>query len=149
MIIDTLDHADTYTSLHPYFAQAFAFLRDPALATLPLGKHKIDGDAIYANIQDYTARDIKDCRLEAHRRYIDIQFLLTGNEAIGYTPISDTLTETVPYSDKDDILFYAGTGTPIPFTPNGFFILFPQDAHAPGIETTLGTVRKIVIKIAL
>ncbi len=147
MIIDHIDNADAYCVLHPKFKKAFDFLKDPATATLPAGKVVIDGDDVFANIQDYTTRKPADCRLEAHRKYIDIQFLFKGNEAIGYTSLKDSLVVTEPYSEANDILFFEGIGTPIPFESGHFFILYPQDAHAPGQETIPGDVRKVIIKI--
>lgn len=154
MIIDTLDQADKLT-LGPRFAKAFAWLKDPANAKLPAGHHVIetapDGtEVLYANIQDYDTRDPKDCRLEFHRRYADIQFLFEGNEAIAYTPLTDALPVTQAYDEGNDIGFVAGEGTPIPFPANGFFVLYPQDAHAPGQRTPAAThVRKAIVKVLL
>ena len=84
------------------------------------------------------------------RRYADIQFLFEGNEAIGWRPLTDDLAVTQPYSEQDDIGFVAGEGTAIPFVPGGFFVLFPQDAHAPGQRTPAATrVKKAIVKVLL
>lgn len=149
MIIDTLTNAATYYPLHPLFEKAFAFLCDPKTATLEPGRYELQGTELYAMIQNYPTRTPENCALEAHRKYIDIQFLISGNESIGYTPLSSDLTETKPYVTDSDIVFYQGIGEPIPFKPDTFFILYPQDAHAPGIQTTPQTVKKVVIKVAL
>lgn len=154
MIIDTLDNA-AKLSLGPRFAKAFAWLQDPANAQLPPGHHVIetapDGtEVLYANIQDYDTRDPKDCALEFHRAYADIQFLFSGNEAIAYTPLTPDMEVTKPYNPEADIGFVAGEGTPIPFPKNGFFVLFPQDAHAPGQRTPAAThVKKAIVKVLL
>ncbi len=154
MIIDTLDHADLL-DLGPRFAKAFAWLRDPANAALPAGHHVIetapDGtETIFANVQAYDTRDPADCPLEFHRKYADIQFLFTGNEAIGWRPLTADLAVTKPYDAAADIGFVAGAGTAIPFPANGFFVLFPQDAHAPGQRTPAAThVKKAIVKVLL
>lgn len=154
MIVDTLDHAEGLC-LGPRFAKAFAWLRDPANATLPAGHHVIetapDGtETLFANVQEYDTRDPKDCPLEFHRRYADIQFLFEGNEAIGWRPLTDDLAVTKPYDGGNDIGFVAGEGTAVPFPANGFFVLFPQDAHAPGQRTPAATrVRKAILKVLL
>lgn len=154
MIIDTLDHADCL-NLGPRFAKAFAWLRDPANAALPAGHHVIetapDGtETLFANIQEYETRAPENCPLEFHRRYADIQFLFQGNEAIGWRPLTPDLAITKPYDEDADIGFVAGAGTPIPFPKDGFFVLFPQDAHAPGQRTPAATrVKKAIVKVLL
>lgn len=154
MIVDTLENV-AKLDLGPRFAKAFAWLRDPANAALPAGHHVIetapDGtETLFANVQEYDTRDPKDCRLEFHRRYADIQFLFEGNEAIGWRPLSDGLPVTQPYSEKDDIGFVAGEGAPVPFAPGVCFVLFPQDAHAPGQRTPAAArVKKAIVKVLL
>ncbi len=154
MIIDTLEHADKL-HLGPLFDKAFAWLKDPANATLAPGKYVIetaeDGtELLFANIQSYATRAPEECRLEYHRKYADIQFLYEGNEAIGYRPLTADLAETVPYSAENDIGFVAGEGALVPFYKDAFFVLFPQDAHAPGYRTSEATqVKKVVLKVML
>ncbi len=154
MIIDTLEHADALT-LGPRFAKAFDWLKDPTHADLPTGKHVIetaeDGtETLFANIQEYDTRAPEDCPLEYHRKYADIQFLYQGCEAIGYRPLTADLPETKPYHDGNDIGFVGGEGTPIPFTKDTFFVLFPQDAHAPGQRVPGATrVKKVILKVML
>lgn len=81
MILDTLSLIDRYATLNPRFVSAFDFLRrlgsDPVI-----GRHDIDGDVVYALVQRYETRPVAGMRLEAHRRYIDIQYVVRGSEAI-------------------------------------------------------------------
>ncbi len=154
MIIDTLENADKL-NLGPLFDKAFAWLKDPAHAELPIGKHVIevaeDGtELLFANIQTYETRTPENCPLEYHRKYADIQYLYEGNEAIGYRPLTADLAETKPYSDENDIGFVAGVGTWVPFSKGSFFVLMPQDAHAPGCRTPEATaVKKVIMKVRL
>ena len=150
MIIDTLDHADTYASLHPLFAQAFAFLKRPDLADLPDGKHVIvPPDRLFAAISTYTTKPVSEGKLETHRDYIDIQYLASGKETLGWAPLAGQ-PEACPFSAQNDIGFYEGDSTPLPLAPKTFMILFPQDAHLPGrIAAAPETVKKIVLKVRI
>jgi len=88
MILDTLINSARYAGMHPGFARAFAFLAATDLAALPPGRHEIDGDRIYVSIDHKDGRGEDGARLEAHRRYIDIQYTIDGNELIGWMPLA-------------------------------------------------------------
>lgn len=154
MIVDTLKNAGTYT-LGERFTKAFAWLNDPANANLPAGHYVIetadDGtETLYANIQEYETRTPENCPLEYHRAYADIQLLRAGAEAIGYRTLTDDLETLKPYDPQNDIGFVKGEGTAIPFEKDTFFILFPQDAHAPGKRVPgADRVKKVVVKVRL
>ena len=154
MIIDTLDQAGKL-ALGERFEKAFAWLAEAVKAPPAVGHHVIetlpDGtEALYANVQEYETRAPEACALEYHRAYADIQFLFEGREAIGWRPLTADLAETKPYNPEADIGFVAGEGTAIPFPKDGFFVLFPQDAHAPGMRVPGATkVKKVVLKVLL
>lgn len=154
MIVDTLDHAASLP-LSERFQRAFAWLQEAVTNPPAPGKHLIetlpDGTpALYANVQAYATRTPENCPLEYHRQYADIQFLLSGSEAIGWRPLTPDLPEKTPYDAANDIGFVLGAGTPVPFPEKGFFVLFPQDAHAPGMQVPgAERVEKIVIKVLL
>ncbi|MDO4527481.1 MAG: YhcH/YjgK/YiaL family protein [bacterium] len=154
MIVDTLDHASNYP-LGERFNKAFAWLKDPANTALPPGHYVLEQAAdgtelLYANIQEYETRTPENCPLEYHRAYADIQLLTEGCEAIGYRVLTEDLETLKPYDPQNDIGFVKGEGTPIPFEKNTFFVLFPQDAHAPGKRVPSATrVKKIVVKVKL
>ena len=154
MIIDTLDQAGKL-ALGARFEKAFAWLAEAVKAPPGAGHDAIetlpDGtEALYANVQEYETRAPEACALEYHRAYADIQFLFEGSEAIGWRPLTADLAETKPYNPEADIGFVAGEGTAIPFPKDGFFVLFPQDAHAPGMRVPGATkVKKVVLKVLL
>jgi YhcH/YjgK/YiaL family protein len=151
MILDTLPLWHRYAALHSGFTRAFAFLEGVTPATAD-GRHDIDGDAIYALVQRYQTRATSGMQLEAHRRYIDVQFIALGREVIHWAPLA-TLTEvTLPYDATKDAGFFAPTaGTmPVRIAAGQFAILFPDDAHGPccawdGPEDVL----KVVVKVAV
>jgi YhcH/YjgK/YiaL family protein len=149
MITDTLTQCDRYTSLSPRFAAAFSFLKQLP-ADQPSGRYPLDGDDCFALVQTYTTKPSAAAKFEAHRKYIDIQFVQAGRETIFWTPLN-TLTEIVqPYDADKDIAFYATPAhmVPIHLRAGEFTIFFPEDGHAPGMEYGgLTEVRKTVIKV--
>lgn len=127
MILDTLSSAHAYESLHPRFAEAFAFLH--TVADLPNGRYDL-GDGMYCNLGDVTTHPAGDIALEAHVRYIDIQYLLSGSSLCHWQKTA-ALTQTVPYDPEKDVSWYQGKGHLIPVEGGMFYIMFPTDAHEP------------------
>lgn len=149
MVIDTLDNAARYESLNPRFKAAFDFLRSPAAAAAPIGKTTLDGTALFAMVQEYQTKPIHDGKLEAHKKYIDIQFVLEGEEFLGYAPFGQQPVSQ-PYDAAKDIGFYDGEAWFTLLRKGMFAILFPEDAHLPGRHTDKPkSVKKIVLKVAV
>ena len=151
MIVDRIENVRLYAPLHKRFQKAFAVLADPAIAQKPDGRHDIDGDDAYYMVQRYTTKPVDQTRFESHRKYIDIQALIAGQELLGYAPTTG-LEVTVPYDESKDIMFYrVGTMTgQVRLEPGLFCLLFPQDAHLPSCQITCpAEVHKVVFKIRL
>jgi biofilm protein TabA len=149
MIADTLTQCRRYTSLSPRFAAAFEFLENLP-ADQPPGRHDIDGDNCFALVQTYQSKPLAEAKFEAHRQYIDIQFIQTGSESILWAPLAALTQVTEPYAAGRDIAFFANPThwTPINLAAGQFTILFPEDGHAPGVECSgPAEVRKVVIKV--
>jgi biofilm protein TabA len=149
MIADTLEQRRRYTGLSPRFAAAFEFL-EKLPAGKPDGRYDIDGDNCFALVQTYTTRPLAQAMFEAHRQYIDIQFLQAGRETLLWTPLVALTRVTRPYAADEDIAFLAHPPhwTPINLRAGQFAIFFPEDGHAPGLESgSPSEVRKIVIKV--
>ena len=146
MILDTLENAPGYATLHPRFGQAIDFMTRHDLAELPPGRHPIDGDDIWANITETPLKSEEETKIEAHDRYIDIQICLRGRETYGWR-VRETCTEPAGvYNAENDIIFWEDRATAFTALNEGeFVVFFPQDAHQPLIGE--GTVRKCVIKI--
>ena len=115
------------------------------------GRHEIDGDMIYANVQSYETRSLHDSKVEIHREYIDIQVIIRGQEVIFYNDISTLKKDGKFNAQKDFGLFERNmkTAIPLPMTSGVFAMFFPEEGHMPGVNFTEITepVRKIVIKI--
>jgi YhcH/YjgK/YiaL family protein len=149
MVLDLLTQSSRYTSLHTGLAEAFRFLARADLTTLPEGRYPIDGTRIYALVQEYQTKPLADGFLEAHRNYLDVQFIVCGEEWIGYAPLTDQAVQT-PYDAARDIAFYQGGCSPCRMGPGMFAIFFPADAHLPArTVTTPGRVRKVVVKVSV
>ena len=149
MILDSLKNKAQYAALHPRFQQVFDFIDNNDVASLPCGRHEIDGDNIFVVVQELELRELKEARLELHRKYIDIQLRLCGpNEVFGWSERKDCLTPETEFDEAKDIQLF--TDTPQCFYTVGqgqFTILFPEDGHAPMLGE--GSVKKCIFKIAL
>jgi YhcH/YjgK/YiaL family protein len=149
MILDQIDNAHLYTGLNPGFAKAFEILKDKTLAKKEDGKYPLDCEKISYTIQRYITKPLNEGKLEAHRKYIDIQFLLTGVAILGYAPLKG-LSVAEEYNPVKDIAFFNTPNeiTKVKLEPGLFCILFPSDAHLPCRQLPGPTeVRKVVIKV--
>jgi biofilm protein TabA len=148
MVIDRIDNAAQYVALGPGIARGLEFLRSTDLASLTTGRHEVDGDRVYALVSEYTTRPTEQGRWEAHRRYLDLQSLACGSERIGWTPVGGLVPES--QEDQKDVAWFTGAGQFLTLRPGDFMLLWPADAHMPGIALNEPVpVKKIVIKIAV
>ena len=86
--------------------KALAFLRTQDFRNMPEGRHEIDGDKIFALLSRYTTRPQAECAPEAHRKFVDVQYVADGEEFLGWCPMSPDLVEMEPYDEARDIIFY-------------------------------------------
>jgi YhcH/YjgK/YiaL family protein len=130
---------------------AFAFMKNNDLAAVEVKRHDIDGDNLFALVSEYSTRNEEDVQYEAHRKYADIQYVISGSEQIGIGPISTKTEVSQEYTDEKDIEFFSVSEvTNYPAKPDRFFVFFPGDAHRPGLKTdSIAPVKKLVIKIKL
>jgi len=148
IIMDKLQNAERYYDLHPAFEKAFAFLRRNDLAELPDGRYDIDGDRLFCMISKSPGRSRAEAKLEAHRKYIDIQYVIGGADDMGFKPTADCkLIDTDYDADKDIGFFKDPPDSWNKVTTGSFVIFFPQDAHAPLVGS--GEIHKAVLKIAV
>ena len=151
MIVDRIENGRLYVPLNKGFEKAFAVLAERDLATKSDGRYGVDGDDVYYIVQHYTTKPVDQGRFESHRKYIDIQVLLAGQELLAYSPTAG-LEIVEPYSEEKDIMFYR-VGTIIAQTrlePGLFCLPYPHDAHMPSCQITCpAPVHKVVFKIRL
>lgn len=147
MILDTLENAAIYAGLRKELSDAFGFLAQPGLAKLPQGRHEIIDGRIYALIDHAHGRKVEDGELEGHRKYIDIQYVVSGDESMGWSPRAG-LVNSKEYDAGRDLEFFKGEPESIMRVPPGSFAIFlPSDAHLPLIGN--GPIHKVVVKVAI
>jgi biofilm protein TabA len=147
MIIDRLENASRYFPLNPGFAAAFRFLAEADLSALPVGSQELDGPRLRVDVLRAPAKTRDKIKLEVHRRYIDIQFLISGEEQFGWKLTSECAQPEAEYDPvKDRILYLDEPEAWFPLRPGMFAILFPEDAHGPMLGE--GELRKAVVKVA-
>ncbi|MFM8634321.1 MAG: YhcH/YjgK/YiaL family protein [Planctomycetia bacterium] len=149
MILDTLDNARRYELLSPRFEKAFTFLRQVTDATT-VGRHEIAGDDIYALVQQQRTMPVVDRQYEAHRKYVDIQYIIRGREIMYWAPLHLLTNVTKPYDAEHDAALFGlvPEGVPIPVQAGQFVIFFPDDGHVPVCAwDTPDDVLKVVVKV--
>lgn len=148
MILSSLSQCERYAALHPLFRRAFDHIRQTDLYALAPGRYNIVGDDLVAIVEHVSARASDMARLEAHRRYIDIQLVLEGDETMGWKPLADCLNPVSEHSEEKDIgFFYDAPASWVHVPPDHFCIFFPEDAHAPLVG--VGSIRKVIFKVAV
>lgn len=148
MIYDDISNAEFYYKLGQNIKIGLQFLMDEDnLDRLPLGRVEIDGDRVFALVQEYESKDFEADMWEAHKKYLDIHYIVRGSEKIKIAQIENCHHRTA-YDDKEDYWLFTAEGHEIVISEGQFIILAPEDVHQPGIMTGIKTqkIRKIVIK---
>lgn len=150
MIADTLEHYKTYIAMLDGLEDAVTFLKQCEEKFPTTGKYILNGDKLFALVQEYSTLPREQVRWEAHKRYIDIQFMISGEEIIEWSDISH-LPEGSAYDFERDITYCDGVnGSQLKLKASNFAVFFPQDLHRPMcIMGNTDIVRKIVIKAAV
>ena len=149
MIYDTLNNIAFYKGLSPDIYEGLKFLQqlNPDIA---VGTYQLSPN-VKAIVSEYTTKEVNENGYEAHRKNIDIQYLLKGTEKIAYIPVEELL-EMKPYSEETDAAFYNAVSDFSPSTfdlrPGYYAIFFPQDGHMPQLcVNEPEKVKKVVIKV--
>lgn len=147
MIIDTLENAAHYQHLSTGIRMALDYLAETNIESQDPGRYDIKGDEVYVLVQDCQPKPRENGVWEAHRKYIDVQYVAAGPEIMGYAPV-DSLEVTQPYVKEKDCIFLSGDGNFFTVNTGMFAVFFPQDAHMPGLQAAaVKNIRKAVVKI--
>ena len=148
MVYDKIDNIETYKGLSDDIYEGLKFLKQ-ATPDLACGVHEIN-PRVKAIVSEYETKAVNENGYEAHKQYIDIQYLLAGTEKVCCLSI-ECLSEIKPYRDDIDATFYkeADIHAQEILLGNGYFAIFyPNDGHMPGISSLDNVVvKKIVIKV--
>lgn len=154
MIIGYLDDLQEELSLYPPGLQrGLKFLQQADLAGLALGRHEIDGSGLYATVAEYETEPKAKRRPEAHRKYVDIQYVCAGEEVIGAGPLAGAGAVDEDRLQERDVIFYKSISreTELLLGAGMFAIFFPWEAHRPNCNPWdhSAKVRKIVVKVSV
>ena len=146
MISDNIENITKYLEISEKVSDFLKSLTPDSVC----GRYEIDENA-YANIDVYETKDICLCKFEAHKKYIDIQMLLAGQERLDYTFVNN-LSVNEEYDEERDIMFFSspsGAFDTLSLTPFKFALLYPYEAHRPqmNIKDVSLKVKKVVVKI--
>jgi YhcH/YjgK/YiaL family protein len=147
--INKREFAVSYFKNKERWEKAFNFLKNTDLSKLELKRYDIDGDNLFATVSEYTSKNEDAAKFEAHRKYIDLQYVISGKEVMNIAPLASIKEVINPYDDKKDIEFVTVSKVVnYKASPSNFFIFFPTDVHRPGLKDGVNSlVRKIVIKV--
>lgn len=148
MILSTLSEARRYSTLHDRFGDALAFLESLDPVSVTDGRLDIDGDDLFAIAWEGFGKGQSEAVLESHRKYIDIQYVVSGTDVIGWRSIASTSRVKQSYDESNDLAFFFDQ-------PESWFrvpakslaIFFPEDTHAPLATTSL--IQKVVVKVRI
>lgn len=149
MLTTSLNLAEKYDYLEEKFRKGYEFLRNTDLKALLVGRVDIDGDALFASVQEYTTMAADTCKYEAHNRYFDIQYIVEGEEQFGYAKRAD-LVEEAPYDEADDMVLFKepDQGGTVYLKAGDCIVVAPEDAHKPRCMAGKPCkVKKIVLKV--
>lgn len=147
MVTDNIRNAKNYYALGGRIKKALLYLQATDFSGMAPGRYEIESDDVFALIQQYDPKPVSEGKLEAHRKYIDVQYLYEGCEEMGYADI-DSLDIKIDYDDEKDVVIYKGECDMLTYNKGMFAIFFPQDAHMPCIEADKHVpVKKIVVKV--
>ncbi|MHC4526187.1 MAG: NanQ anomerase/TabA/YiaL family protein [Planctomycetota bacterium] len=152
MLLDQLDNAGLYGALGQRIAVGLALLNEDSVRDAAPGQYKVDGENLFYNVDEYETRPFEKGRFEIHRKYLDIQYIVSGAECIGVAPL-EGLTEKMPYDGEKDAAFYHfdPTASKLVLKQGMFVIFWPNEPHMPcrRIGDVPVTVKKIVVKVRM
>ena len=150
MIFDTFKNKELYYCVNENFKKAFDFIEKAVSQNLAVGKYEIDSDKVYASVQEYETKDYDVAKFEGHRKYIDIQYIISGTECMEVIDISKAKSNT-EYNETKDVIFFENNdfSKKCVVQDEEFVIFFTHDIHKPGVafKNKKSNVKKIVVKV--
>ena len=148
MIADKLTNLTKYPEFAAYADDMLAFVERVEKENLEDGRYELQGDNLFALLQSYVTKNIEDVRMESHKIYSDLQYIVSGEEYIYWTPVDELEVEEDRTPDAD-IVFYKNCpdkGSNY-LTAGMFGVYFPWDGHRPSVAAgEPAPIKKIVFK---
>ncbi len=133
-----------------HWEQAFRFLKDADLKNLPVGTQELEGKHLFVAVSEYNSKELNETKYESHKKYIDIQYVISGEEKMGLTTL-DQVKIAGTYDEEKDLAFYnSNKGEYHQATPDNFLVFFPEDVHRPSVKVGESVpVKKAVVKLLI
>lgn len=149
MIKDKLLNAESYYAISKKLQTGFEWLKNSNLKDLEEGKYLIDGENIFANVQNYTTKD--SAPYETHKKYIDIQYMIKGEEKICITEKNNCIIVENYNPNKDvEFLDCKNIYDEHILREGDFMVFFPQDAHQPSLKIKNNLpIKKVIVKVSI
>lgn len=149
MIIDSLENAGRYASVHPLFAQAFEYIKSIDLKNAEIGKTDLsEGLKIIVAEKEGMTKEESIAKFECHNQNIDIQLCISGKETMGWKSRQSCKKPKGDYNPDKDVLFFDDApDTFFELSDNQFAIFFPEDVHAPMIGNEV--IKKLIVKVKI
>ncbi len=152
MITNSLDKLSDYKQVIPSLKEILNYLKTNDIFSSKIGKYPILGESAFLLIQEYLTKPEFEKEWESHRKFIDIQIVLKGQEYMGYSPIS-CLKIKNDYNPEKDVILYENDDknhSCLFIQEKHFCVFFPEDGHKPGYHLKVERpVKKAVIKVAV
>jgi len=149
MILDNIRYIDTYRNLGTFFPIAIDYLKTQDLASLAPGRYPISGEDVYCIVQEQTNTRVPEI-WEMHQQYVDIQYIIAGNEGIGVFPLHGLAAAPAFPEGSDNAVVPSLNGTCFDLEPGDYLILFPQDVHKPNCPGSSSAYsKKIIVKVRI
>ncbi len=149
MIFDDIKNSFLYEN--EKLKKGFDFIKNTDLSSLKEGRYEIDGDKIFANVQSLKTKSKEEKIFEAHRKYIDIQYLIKGKECMAFGLLKNFKKEAVAYDNNKDVVFLEGSDfNYINLDEGEFTVFYPDDVHAPMLSVDeANDIKKVIVKIQI
>ena len=146
--IDVSEFYNQYQKRPDLWSLVFDFLKEN-LVSKPIGTYVLKENELKAIVSEYETKTPEVAKWESHRKYIDLQYVISGKETMGLLPFDKAVFQEEYQPDKDLIFFGEQEGTFFTATPESYYLFFPKDVHRPGLRINRPEmVKKLVIKIA-
>lgn len=153
MIFDKIENLSRYRLLNKKFNKIIEFISERDLNDIEDGKYIIEEENLYVNIETYNTKKEKEGKLEAHRKYIDLQYIIKGQERFAICDIKDVERIIEEYNSERDIIFFDSNAKQFIEARSGEFLIFDENcAHMPQLrikDDISDKVKKAVFKIKI
>lgn len=147
MVFDRLKNTEQYFPLGEKIEKALHYISNTDFTNVEPGKYEIDGEDVFALVQQYNTKPFSAGKWESHRKYIDVQYIVSGKEKMGFTESTKVIV-LEEYNEEKDRAIYKGEGNFIIVEEGHFAIFFPSDIHMPSMAINIPReVKKVVVKV--